>query len=724
MKRDVKRLGIFTTALVCAGFAGAGLLSSQSLQAKAESNVQMVEMGYGAALRLGDNFGMRFQMNVNQEWLDAEAQQGAKVRMLLIREDKLTGELTKDTAGVYGTGETQVLTNRSDVGDEYQYNAVIVDIPDYAYDEAIVARGAVELPTGEYVYTDLETIQVRSVAQVANAALTDKFDDYYMDIGKYLVREIEVEETKYVGVGATGSVDAWLDYFVNATAAVQQQFNAKTAFAFESSDPAVVEVDEETGAFTAISGGTATVTVSAWGKTATCEITVDGNAQYKSDYTVTFPSLTESEITTAKTQTPKINGTGYSWGNSASLGDGLLIDMKGNSNGTAVWQYPYAINFAGKTSADPIIDLLAIPTVAMARECGAIKVTFTDTENASNTVTVRVQRNNVNNPYCHLTVTHSAAGNVWVGYVNATNSPSGTLTCADTNGTRNLYISFDYANRAVYSMGYDQGGLCVLADLDDDFYFNSANNIAHWNGFTNDTAYVSVVVEGINTADKSTGVFVRTIADYGLADSDAQVTAKYTTNNVKDDRTTVDEDDIADEGLLLTLNEGGVFTAKNLTVKGGTMYFKVKPTAVGTADFNTLWIKIKDTASDKCVIMKIQTGASIHTGYAHASYFTLYHDGVLHTNQQLIGTSNFAGIITENSGNTGYIGNNTYRIFDYANNMWANNLYFNHYQKQIDGWLNGIETADVSIWAEDYTGDAPAQLFITSLFGADLTSYK
>lgn len=252
--------------------------------------------------------------------------------------------------------------------------------------------------------------------------------------------------------------------------------------------------------YTAESGGKATIFIP------TME-----SVTYKTDYQVNVEEGT----------TYYVNGTEYT--ENFSLGDGLLVKMMGAHNATsntysATWKYEKPIDFTGKTSTDSVIELLTIPTTPLAREYAALKIIFTDTENPLNFVVVRIQQVG-NNDYCSIAVTYSGCGgNYWRGYVNETNAPSGTLLAADTNGKRNIHIAFDYANKAIYSMGYDQGGLSILVDLDDDFYFNSADGYTHWQGFTNGTAYVSIQMEDINTESHISSVFVSKIADDDLSE--------------------------------------------------------------------------------------------------------------------------------------------------------------------------------------------------------------
>ena len=250
-------------------------------------------------------------------------------------------------------------------------------------------------------------------------------------------------------------------------------------------------------------------TAESGGKT-TIFIPTTESVTYKTDYQVNVEEGT----------TYYVNGSAYT--EDFSLGDGLLVKMIGEHNSTSntyskTWKYEKPITLTGKTKSDSVVELMAIPTVALAREYAALKIMFTDTEDPTNIVTVRIQQVGSNN-YCSMAVTYSGCGgNYWRGYVNATASPSGTLLTADTNGTRNVYIAFDYANRAIYSMGYGQSGVSVLADLDDDFYFDSAT-YTHWKGFTNGTAYVSIQMEAINTESHSSKMFVSKIGDYDLSE--------------------------------------------------------------------------------------------------------------------------------------------------------------------------------------------------------------
>ena len=524
MRNNVKKIGIFTAALLCAGCLSAGVVSANTLTANAESEVVMTEMTYGAALRLGDNFGLRFQTTVNQEWFDA--QENAKVRMLLIQESRLTGELTKDTVGVYGVGEGQELTNRSTKDDVYQYNAVIVDIPDYAYDQPIVARGCVELSDGSYVYTDAATIQTRSVAQVANSALEDKFDDYYEDLGKYLVKDISIDSVGLLGLNATGTFTADVEYFANATQDIQNKLNEKTAFTFESSDSSLISVDAETGEYI-VNGneyGEATITVSAWGKTAEQKIFVGNSVEYQNNYTIDIPVGESYRL--GKNSVDWSSGTSYSNGatkpegtlvsnwkdnqTNLNLGNGLLVTSAGNLNTndgsySARWNYSETIDLNGKTSADTLLDMITLPEIALTEQSASISIYLTDTKNSDNYIMIRIFPHNWGD---YATVTFGGAGRSASYDINGN---SGYMyAIGDLNGSSNIMFSFDYEEKALYvfknepaDMRYDR--MYKLADLDDANLFPEEQ----WGGFTNDTCYLSIAFDYVNTSNHKVQFFIR-----------------------------------------------------------------------------------------------------------------------------------------------------------------------------------------------------------------------
>ena len=527
MKNNVRRIGIFAAALLCAGFLGAGVHTAKTLEANAATEVEMTEMTYGAALRLGDHFGLRFQMTVNQEWFDS--QENAKVRMLLIREAALTGELTKDTAGVYGIADGQELINRSGVGDVYQYNAVIVDIPDYAYDQPIVARGCIELSDGSYVYTDATTIQTRSVVQVANSALLDQFDMYYGDLGKYTVENLYVNSTAYAPMEGVGTITPWIEYFDGVSDAVRQQLNEKTAYTFSSSDADVLTVDETTGEYKAVSAGTATVTVSAWGKTAECEVTVDANATYVTDQSITVPTDWADDILGGQAVLAsdyKLNGTSYAQGATVPLGDGLLVtsgvQLGANNLRYTRWTYPNAIDLNGKTSSDIILDLSMLPSVTGAREVSYMDIQFTDTVDSTNSVRVRLEKaSNANWNFSVAAVAFSTypTTDYFRGLTNGTSNFSKMWIGGDIRGNMNIALSFDYANKAIYSYYQDQTRMQVIADLDNTDHFPEAQ----WSGFTIGKAYVSVTMYGVATTVNQTQMLVRTIGDYDLQTGESNV---------------------------------------------------------------------------------------------------------------------------------------------------------------------------------------------------------
>ena len=541
MRNNVKKIGIFTAALLCAGCLSAGVVSANTLTANAESEVVMTEMTYGAALRLGDNFGLRFQTTVNQEWFDA--QENAKVRMLLIQESRLTGELTKDTVGVYGVGEGQELTNRSTKDDVYQYNAVIVDIPDYAYDQPIVARGCVELSDGSYVYTDAATIQTRSVAQVANSALEDKFDDYYEDLGKYLVKDISIDSVGILGLNATGTFTADVEYFANATQDIQNKLNEKTAFTFESSDSSLISVDAETGEYS-VNGnsyGEVTITATAWGKITERKVLIGSSAEYKTNYTVDIPANQYYRLGRNSFD----NGSGASYSNGATvpegnrnwsawyadqtslnLGNGLLVTSAGNLNSNdgsyhSEWTYPQAVDLTGKTSADTLLDIMMIPQTALAEQSLSVSVYLRDTEDSSNYVLIRMQPHNWGD---YMTVTFNGA-DCSMSY-NQDGGIGTNYGVGDLNGSSNIMLSFDYAEKAIYAFKHCPSDwlfdkMFKIADLDDTNLFPNGQ----WGGFANGTAYISVAFEYISTENHSVQFFVRDILG---ADLDVEYKTNYT----------------------------------------------------------------------------------------------------------------------------------------------------------------------------------------------------
>lgn len=743
--RKMKLLGITTCALLGAGLIGAGIVS-QNLSASADANnVQLVEMEHGASLRIDGTFGMRFQTTVNKTWLDGLGED-AEVHVLLMLESKLGANELK--AGLTGVTDA-VLTKRIVNEDSYTYNAVLTEIPEDAYNKSVVARVYVKDGVdGEPIYT--ENTQTRSVVYVANAALNDKFDSYYESIGQYLIREIDVLDTMSVMVNSQGFIAADVDYFNGASMEVQEQLNAKMDFVYTSSDDSVLLIDAGTGEYVAKSTGTATVTVSALGKEAQCVINVDAKASYKTEQTIDVPttlSSTRGDENYSYNGGYYVDNVKYEAGSKINLGDGLYVDMKANNpeatTKIATWQFPYAIDFNGISASTPFVNFMTMPDSVLTREYSAMFVILRDTVDSEKFIKIQLEgRASIDDTRVkagHSKYLNERGQFYYIGNDNG----GGFVDSSDINGSMNFQFGYNNDNKEIYAYKNINASnvqkftrLCNLGSWaeditndDPDWYLyknkNGFQSVELFEGFTDGKAYLEFEFYDVKTADASSGLYIRSILGYDLSDPDSWNAPKVKTSYTTEYKTNAKTEQV--DGVKVSLAEGGVFTANNVNLLTNNLSFRVIPKEIGVSDFTALYIHIQDTESSNNITLKL-------TEYVYTEELnyvgpgnwcgTHYYANGNYVDYRASGLSNFKGT---------YFTNKT--VGDIPITSW-----FNIWMKNDSTfWCNmdhregnlihsnpeiSIRNANISIWAEGYTSDAPAVIFFSSLFSQDLTAYK
>ena len=255
---------------------------------------------------------------------------------------------------------------------------------------------------------------------------------------------------------------------------------------------------------------------------------LEEGATYVTDQSITVPTdWTDSAL---NENYFLLNGTQYAQGASVPLGNGLLVtenvQIGGNNLRFTRWDYANAIDLNGKTQNDIILDLSLLPTTLGTKDISYMDITFTDTEDSTNTVRVRLEKaNNASWGFSVAKATFSAypTADYFRGWTNNTNYAGGMWLGGDMRGNKNIVLSFDYANKAIYSYNQQQTGMQMIIDLDNTDHFPDGQ----WGGFTNGTAYVSVTMYGVATTTDQTQMLVRTIGDYDLQTGESNVTAQY-----------------------------------------------------------------------------------------------------------------------------------------------------------------------------------------------------
>ena len=206
MKRNkTKILALSLLASLCVG-AGAGLMAynaqtgSATITAKADSygsvlfeTVNTLKME-GAAVRVsGDTSGMRFTSSISQAEYEALASKyTVTMGMLIIPANKLTGELslTNTTDSIKNVSTTNV-EELSIKGDNYEFRAVLKDIPETSFGRDIVGRGYITISDGTETVTYYTDDATRNIAYVAYmASEVDETSAFYQANNEILVNYI------------------------------------------------------------------------------------------------------------------------------------------------------------------------------------------------------------------------------------------------------------------------------------------------------------------------------------------------------------------------------------------------------------------------------------------------------------------------------------------------------------------------------------------------------
>ncbi|MDY2841081.1 MAG: hypothetical protein SOT08_00185, partial [Candidatus Borkfalkiaceae bacterium] len=132
-----------------------------------------IDMRVGAEIRLEDPNGIRFRGEISENYFENDKlKDGIEVGMIIIPSSRLEGELTVDTETVakreiekFDFGATENVSEGM-----VAFNVAMYGIPESDYNTELSARVYLKNGTG-YAYSASETIQKRSLAQVASVAL-------------------------------------------------------------------------------------------------------------------------------------------------------------------------------------------------------------------------------------------------------------------------------------------------------------------------------------------------------------------------------------------------------------------------------------------------------------------------------------------------------------------------------------------------------------------------
>ncbi len=132
-----------------------------------------IDMRVGAEIRLEDPNGIRFRGEISENYFEnGKLKDGIEVGMIIIPSSRLEGELTVDTETVakreiekFDFGATENVSEGM-----VAFNVAMYGIPESDYNTELSARVYLKNGTG-YAYSASETIQKRSLAQVASVAL-------------------------------------------------------------------------------------------------------------------------------------------------------------------------------------------------------------------------------------------------------------------------------------------------------------------------------------------------------------------------------------------------------------------------------------------------------------------------------------------------------------------------------------------------------------------------
>ena len=261
MKRQTKKLSFIACAAVACGLGAFGVAFANPVNASAVTTNDNVNMLDSASLRTEqavDNvdipFGLRFKTEVNKAWYDGLT--NAQVYTLLLPSEMLgENELTAETADKVTTAD--LAAKAYEVGDNYRFNAVLTSIPAADYGTEITAR--TYIVANEGTYYSATTVE-RSVAQVADAALTFDYDTYAPTVGKYLVKELSVNGAT-LSLGETANINAAIGYFDEISDENKTKLDEKYTLTYSSSNQSAVTVAED-GTLTTVAAGESEITVS------------------------------------------------------------------------------------------------------------------------------------------------------------------------------------------------------------------------------------------------------------------------------------------------------------------------------------------------------------------------------------------------------------------------------------------------------------------------------
>ena len=149
-------------------------LSNGNRSAFAAETTEVIEMVEGASVRVEAPSGIRFTARVDETYLEnGQVKEGYEVGMLIIP-SALLGEveLTAGTPNVSKTAASVFDTVDNQKEGMATFNVALCDITETHYATDLSARAYIyNKDTGKYIYSALNEIQERSVAQVASLAL-------------------------------------------------------------------------------------------------------------------------------------------------------------------------------------------------------------------------------------------------------------------------------------------------------------------------------------------------------------------------------------------------------------------------------------------------------------------------------------------------------------------------------------------------------------------------
>lgn len=285
MSKNLKRYSILVALLVavCAIFTGAMLMTKPVRAA----NTDFV-MKETAEVRF-DTTGIRFSIDVNNEYLSNLTASGeyegytASLHAAIIPTVMLGGqELKADTQYTYNSANVDTLivdltyrdTDNS-TSDVSRYNAVLTGIPSINYETDISARGFIKLvkagETTKYIYTDV-TAQ-RSIGEVAT--------DFYNSTSDVVDKE-SAETLLLENLGTVSFAEDSITLDEGDVASVKilgNKYGFELDNAMLEEKGAVLESDSSNVtvngySITAVSAGSANLTITIGDKTATIPVTV------------------------------------------------------------------------------------------------------------------------------------------------------------------------------------------------------------------------------------------------------------------------------------------------------------------------------------------------------------------------------------------------------------------------------------------------------------------